>query len=143
MKMLLKVLKEVAKSIQIMVTSIAAGAVAAVAYLVMNGFKCLTDNITAKITIDTAQLNLTAIFNEYENKEPITLPIGVQLQDNNITQCATPLAIGAGIGFGVSLLNLTFNYARLCSKRNKEKEKEPRVINEESALLPQQRRACC
>ncbi len=137
----LKVIKEIGKSLLVITSSAATGIVTGVAYLVLNGFKCLTSNITADISINPSQVNLTTIINEYENNQPIKLPIGVQLQDNNISECSYPLIVGAAIGLGASALYLTINYAHQCAKRHRKHQQT--IVNEESALFPKEQRAAC
>lgn len=142
MKMLLKVCKEIGRGCHTLATGIAAGIVFSVSYLIANGFKCLTNNISGKVSVNLDNVNYTQIIQAIESHSGnVQLPINFQLADNNIAECTTPLIYGAAIGLGASAMYLTIQYAQQCAKR---KERSHRAINDEEApfIRPTQSMCC-
>jgi hypothetical protein len=142
MKMLLKIFKEIGRGCHTLATGVAAGVVFSVSYLIANGFKCLTNNISAKVSVNLANVNYTEIIQAIESHSGnVQLPIYFQLADTNVAECTTPLIYGAAIGLGASAIYLTVQYAQQCAKR---RGRAHRAINdEETPFLRTNQSLCC
>lgn len=139
--MLFKLFKETGRSLFTIAASIGTGIVFSATYLIANGFKCLTNNLSANVSVNVSQLNYTAILQAIESHSgQINIPIDFQISDTNIGACASPLIAGAAIGLGASVLYLTSHYAQQCAKR---KEKQRSINNEESPLLREREHSTC
>lgn len=140
--MLLKIFKEIGRGCHTLATGVAAGVVFSVSYLIANGFKCLTNNISAKVSVNLANVNYTEIIQAIESHSGnVQLPINFQLADTNVAECTTPLIYGAAIGLGASAIYLTVQYAQQCAKR---RGRVHRAINaEETPFLRTNQSLCC
>jgi hypothetical protein len=137
--MLLKILKESTRGIRTIATSVATGIVFSLSYLLINGFKCLTDNLNTKVIFNAKGLNVTTFIQEIENALAtggnVNLPISTQISDTNVGACANPVIVGAAIGLGYAALDLTFNYARQCAKSKAKRHQERENSHVDSPLL--------
>lgn len=144
MSKVLKVIKEVCESAFMLVIGGAAGVVSAVGILVLNGFKCLTDNIHPIINVDASKLNLTEIFNDItHHKGSFSLPVDIVLRDENLAPCIDPLKIGLGVGAGVAAAVLVTKYAYECSKQRANKSQEDQSDDYLSINTGRKRKTCC
>lgn len=146
MPSMLKVIKEVTESGFKLIVGGAAGVVAAVGYLVLNGFKCLTDNINPVITVDASKLNLTEIYNDIlHHKGKFPLPIGFALDDDNLAPCVDPLKWGLGAGLLLTGGALTVHYANKYAKHRNRSQKEEvgyQSVNQDIETVKKRSRCC-
>ncbi len=113
----LKITKEFFRATHTIGTSIITGATAAIAYLVFNGFECLTSNISANVSFNAAKLNLTQILDAiFNHNGTINLPTNIKLSDGNISDCTSPIEKGVYVGVGFGAATLLSHYAHRCAK---------------------------
>ncbi len=147
MRTVFKVIKEVTESAFTLAVGGAVGVVSAVGILILDGFKCLTENLNPIITVDVSKLNLTEIINDFtHHKGDIALPVKVNLVDDNLAPCVDPLKVGLGIGVGVAATVLVAKYAYQCAnqreKRQKGRDYNP-LINDTSEEKGKKRFSSC
>jgi hypothetical protein len=112
--MLLDAVKETIRSSITILFGALFGLIGSAVYLFSDKFRCFTENISIKASLNVNKLNITEIIHIISSGiGKIDLPVDTDIREN-VSQCTAPIVTGTAIGVGLSAIGLSAYYAHRC-----------------------------